>query len=222
VLALARTHGFTVVEDDLYGLLAYDQPAPPALKALDRDDAVVYLTSFSKTFMPGLRLGCLVAPPRLHERFLTLRIAADLGSPPLLQRALAAFLEDGGLRRHLRRVLPVYRERRDALLAALQPTMPPAVRWTRPAGGFCTWLTLPGRSPGGEVARLMRQAGWAVAPGEVFLAQPTGEQHLRLCFGNLAADALARGIQALGQVIRFQAARGEAIGPATGELPPLV
>jgi DNA-binding transcriptional MocR family regulator len=222
LLTLAKTHGFYVVEDDLYAGLAYDAPAPCALKALDGQDRVVYLSSFSKSLMPGLRLGYLLAPPFLQEKVLSLRLAADLVSPSLTQRALATFLQAGGLRRHLRRVLPIYCERRNALVAAMQANLPPPVHWTHPAGGLCTWLTLPRHRGLAEIVPLMLQQGWEIAPGDVFLAQPSANQHVRLCFGNLPADALARSMRALGQIARQQLATPSPAVQEGGELAPLV
>jgi DNA-binding transcriptional MocR family regulator len=172
--------------------------------------------------MPGLRLGCLVAPPALQEKVLSLRLAADLVSPSLTQRALAAFLQSGGLRRHLRRVLPVYCERRNALVTTMQANLPPLVTWTHPAGGFCTWLTLPRRRGLADIVRLMLQQGWEIAPGDVFLAQSSGDQHVRLCFGNLPADALGRSMRALGQVVREQLATPVPALQEDGDYTPLV
>jgi DNA-binding transcriptional MocR family regulator len=222
LLMLAKTHGFYVVEDDLYAAIAYDAPAPPALKALDDQDRVVYISSFSKSLMPGLRLGFLLAPPALQDKVLSLRLAADLVSPSLTQRALAAFLQSGGLRRHLRRVLPIYCERRDALVAAMQANLPPVAHWTCPAGGFCTWLTLPRHHGLTDVVRLMLQQGWEIAPGDVFLAQPSSDQHVRLCFGNLPAEALGRSMRALGQIVREQLATPSPAIQDGGEFAPLV
>jgi DNA-binding transcriptional MocR family regulator len=222
LLTLAKTHGFLIVEDDIYGLLAYDAPAPPALKSLDEHDLVVYLTSFSKAFMPGLRLGCLVAPPFLQERLLSLRLAADLVSPSLLQQTLAAFLQGGGLRRHLRRVLPVYRQRRDALVAGLQANAPPSLHWTQPAGGFCAWLTFPRHRGLAEIVRLMLEQGWEVAPGDVFLTQPSAEQHVRLCFGSLPVDAITRSVRTLCQIVREQLAIPAPMIQEGGDHAPLV
>lgn len=222
LLMLAKTHGFYVVEDDLYAALAYDGPAPPALKALDDQDQVVYVSSFSKSLMPGLRLGYLLAPRILQEKVLSLRLAADLVSPSLTQRALAAFLQSGGLRRHLRRVLPIYCERRNALVAAMQAHLQPPVHWTHPAGGFCTWLTLPRHRGFTEIVRLMLQQGWEIAPGDVFLAQASGDQHVRLCFGNLPADALGRSMRVLGQIVRAQLATPKQAIQEGGEFAPLV
>ena len=98
--------------------------------------------------MPGLRLGCLVAPPALQEKVLSLRLAADLVSPSLTQRALAAFLQSGGLRRAPRRVLPVYCERRNALVTSMQANLPPLVTWTHPAGELLHLAYLPRRRGG--------------------------------------------------------------------------
>ncbi len=207
LVALAETHGFTLVEDDLYAPLAYAEPAPPALKAFDHRGAVVYVNSFSKTLMPGLRLGYMVAPAALLDRLVSLRLAADLGSPPLLQRTLAGFLHGGGLRRHLKRVLPLYGARRDAMLQALRQTMPASVTWTAPSGGLCCWLTLPRRRALADLPQLLVEQGWAAAPGEVFLAQPAADLHLRLSFGTLPPEAIRRGVETLARIVREQLAQ---------------
>jgi DNA-binding transcriptional MocR family regulator len=207
LVTLAETHGFTLVEDDLYAPLAYAEPAPPALKAFDHRGVVVYVNSFSKTLMPGLRLGYMVAPAALLERLVSLRLAADLGSPPLLQRTLASFLHGGGLRRHLKRVLPLYGARRDAMLQALRQTMPASVTWTAPSGGLCCWLTLPRRRALADLPQLLVEQGWAAAPGEVFLAQPAADLHLRLSFGTLPPEAIRRGVETLARIVREQLAQ---------------
>ncbi len=206
LLELADRFDFYIIEDDLYGWLAYDDAPPAPLKAADANQRVLYVTSFSKTLMPGLRLGMLVAPPALRERLTALRIAADLGSPLLLQRTLATFLHRGDFRRHLRRMLPVYRQRRDATLRAFDAFMPAGVQWTRPCGGLCCWLTLPHHPAMADVPRLVLQQGWAVAPGNVFLPEESAHQHLRVCFGALPAESIRRGVEVLGEVIRQQQA----------------
>lgn len=207
LLELADRLDFYIIEDDLYGWLAYDDAPPAPLKAADANQRVLYVTSFSKTLMPGLRLGMLVAPPALRERLTALRIAADLGSPLLLQRTLATFLHRGDFRRHLRRMLPVYRQRRDATLRAFDAFMPAGVQWTRPHGGLCCWLTLPHHPAMADVPRLVLQQGWAVAPGSVFLPEESANQHLRVCFGALPAESIRRGVEVLGGVISQQLAR---------------
>lgn len=222
LLELAERFGFFLVEDDLYGLMAYDAPPPAPLKTFDRTGRVVYVTSFSKTLMPGLRLGLLVAPPALRERLTSLRMAADLGSPLLLQRVLATFLRRGDFRRHLQRVLPIYRARRDATLHALDAHMPPAVTWTRPQGGFSCWLTLPRRHHSSDLPRLAARQGFTVAPGNVFLTGSEGDHFLRISFGGLPVATIHHNIEQLSHLVRDQLSRAPLAPAALDEWTPLV
>ncbi len=206
LLALAEQHGLVIVEDDIYGLLSYDGPALP-LKASDRHGLVVYLQSASKVMLPGLRVGYLVAPAPLREQLLPLRRASDLTSPPLLHRALADFLHRGRLRMHLRRMIPIYRERRDALLNAMQYWMPDCVQWTRPAGGFCCWVTLPESDMLDDLYQATLGRGVSFTPGEVFLAEPDGRHHFRLCFGSQPPEIIREGVALIGGLLRERVGR---------------
>jgi DNA-binding transcriptional MocR family regulator len=218
VLELAERLGFMVVEDDLYAAMTFDAPPPSALKADDHSDGVVYVSSFSKTFMPGMRLGYVVAPPALLHRLVDLRRATDLCGPPLLQRTMAEFLRRDGLKRHLRRVLPVYRERRNTLLAALAMNMPQGVHWTQPQGGFCCWLSLPPQPYFGDLYQAALRQGWAFAPGEVFLAQPSGQQHLRICFGQQPPETIRSGVEALARLIQARMEQATVLPAPAGDV----
>jgi DNA-binding transcriptional MocR family regulator len=182
--ALAARHDLWLIEDDVYGRLAYDGPPPPALAAFDHAERVIYLSSVSKALAPDLRIGWVVAPKEVREQLLALRYATDLCLPTVLQRALARYLTEGGLATHLARSLPVYRRRRDALLMALRHHMPKGVRWTEPQGGLCAWLTLPPDERLRDVHRLALRYGLAVAPGAAFWVTPPEAIHLRLAFGH--------------------------------------
>ena len=209
LLSLAEKHQLTLVEDDVYGRLAYDAPPPPSLKVLDKVGLVVYLSSFSKILMPGLRIGYVIAGVPLRSQLLTLRRAADLCGPAFVQRALAGFLRDGGLKRHLRRVIKAYRERRDTLLAAMRAYMPEVVRWTEPAGGFCCWVTLPQYDVPGQLYRAALERGFAITPGEAFLVESEANEHFRLCFGNQTSEGIRSGVEVLGEVIQEQIKKGQ-------------
>jgi DNA-binding transcriptional MocR family regulator len=202
LLALAADYGLILVEDDIYGRLAFDAPALPTLYALDRHNLVFYVSSYSKVLMPGLRLGFVAAPSRWADRLLSLRRATDLCSPTLLQRALALFLRNGGLKRHLRKSLPIYRERRNAMVTALQRTLPPDIHWEIPTGGFCVWLTMPSYHPFADLEQAVLRQGWAVTPGEVFLAEPSAQKSLRLCYGTLTPDAIHAGVNVVSRLVR--------------------
>jgi DNA-binding transcriptional MocR family regulator len=214
VLSLAERYRLYVIEDDTYGQLAYSDVRRLPLKASDRHNQVIYLSSFSKTLMTGLRIGYLVMPPELRERLLVLRQAIELSGMALIQRSIATFIHRGRFKAHLRRVLPRYRERRDALMGALQRNMPLGVEWTKPEGGFCCWVTLPPGRSTGQYADLYHTAlrhGMAFTPGDVFLIEPDGATHLRLCFGKHTPEQIDEGIAVLGHLLR-----GDRVGRLRG------
>jgi len=207
LLELASAHGFTLVEDDTLGLLSYEKTPPTPLYALAQRLAagtpVVHLASLSKVLMPGLRIGYLVAPPTLLERFTALHNVSDItGPPPLLQRATARFIRQSGLKQHLRQVLPIYQKRRDVLLSALQRYMPDGVAWSQPEGGFSCWVSLPRLFSALELHHQALAQGVAITPGEAFLAQADAQMHFRLCFGSQSSEGLEEGVKTLAQLIR--------------------
>ncbi|MDQ4075440.1 MAG: PLP-dependent aminotransferase family protein, partial [Chloroflexota bacterium] len=202
LLRLAEAYDLLLVEDDLYRPLAYDDPPPAPLKQLDASERVVYLSSFSKTLFPGIRVGYLVAPRALYGQLTHRMRATSLCGPSLLQRALAIFLENGAFHRHLQRVLPHYRTRRDALLDALDAYMPDGAQWSTPQGGFCCWITLPGNHPFDDLHYAALQAGVAFAPGEVFFPHTDNKRHLRLCFGKETPETIRVAVERLATLVR--------------------
>jgi DNA-binding transcriptional MocR family regulator len=222
LLELAARTGLTIVEDDIYGRLAFEGPPPPALKADDHAGRVIYLSGFSKSLMPGLRMGYLAAPPELVRRLVQLRQAQDVCSPLFVQRALTIFIEQGWWHTHLRRMLPRYRERRDTLLRAMERHFPMGVSWTRPRGGFSSWVSLP---TGVSVRDLYVSAigrGVAFTPGQVFLAQPDERPRLRLCFGAEPPERLADAVVTLGALLRERGVSRSLPPPPLDEYVPMV
>lgn len=209
IITLAEKYSCTIIDDNIYGPISFDGPEPLPLKALDKTGRVIYISGFSKALMPGLRIGYLVAPPHLRTRLLTLRRSTDLCSPELTQRALAHFLQDGGLKRHLKRVIPAYKERRDALMETLALHMPKTVQWTHPTGGFCCWVTLPYYFERGELYQVALQNGFAFTPGEAYLLEDDQYDHFRLCFGNQSTAGIRSGIRLLADLIRQRITEGK-------------
>jgi len=141
LLDWARRSNGWIIEDDYLGELQLKGRAAPALASLDQAGRVLHIGTFSKTITPGLRLGFLVVPPALAERFGTVAACLSPAPAPVIQRAVADFIAEGHFLRHLRRMKRLYAARRDALLAALRETAPPgcAVR----LGGLAVLLDLP-------------------------------------------------------------------------------
>ncbi len=202
ILALAARHRCVLVEDDWAGDLGFGDPRPPTLHALDGGRRVIYLSTFSKKLMPGLRLGWVVAPPPVMRRLEALKQIQDFGTSPLMQAALHRFLQAGGLAEHLRAVLPVYRRRRDAMLASLERDFPRGVHWTRPDGGLFLWVTLPARMNSNDLFVAARQRGVLFSRGELFHSDGSGRETLRLTYGGVTPERIESGISILGELLR--------------------
>lgn len=202
LIDLATRYDFWIVEDDVYGLLAYDDLPLPALKALDRSDRMIYISSFTKILMPGIRVGYIHAPQPLVKRLLILKRTDDLCSPAFIQQALAEYLHTGSLKSHLRHVLPIYKQRRDTLVRELALHMPKGISWIAPQGGFSCWLTLPCESDTAEIYRRALKNGVAVTPGDAFYIQSASLPHLRICFAAHKESSIREGINVLSEVLR--------------------
>lgn len=221
LLRLARLHDFLLLEDDTYGLLGFERAAPPALHALDRNDRVVYISSFSKMLAPALRLGALVAPAALLPALAAAKQTSDLVCSALLQRALAHFLHEDHMAPHLQKVTGMYAQRRDTMVQSLQRHLPQC-RWTVPTGGLSLWVELPpGIVERDFTADALRQ-GIGIAPGEAFVARPRPQAAMRLSYGAHSPERIEQGVAALGRVLeahlrRFDA-RSTLVSGAAGPL----
>jgi 2-aminoadipate transaminase len=200
ILWIAREHNLLIVEDDVFSALAYDHKPLPAWKSLDKDNRILFVTSFSKGFMPGLRLG-LIGTVDPHLSLLTLaRQTSSLNSSPLMQHALALYLQRGNWGIHLQAARDLYRARRDAMDDALERFLP-MCHWTSPHGGFSIWVALPQEINEAEIVQAAIQSGINVTPGQSFFLPPYPSGFLRLCFGTQTPDQIRQGIKILGNVV---------------------
>ncbi len=222
LLSLAARHRVPLVEDDIYCRLVYEGTAPPALKADDQEGLVLHLGSFSKSLLPGVRVGYVAAAPQMIGRLVAAKQATDLCSPPLLQRALALFIQHGWLENHLRRSIPQYRARRDALLSALARYMPSGLRWTSPRGGFCSWVSLPHGISTTDLYLAAIEQGVAFVPGDVFFAGPPPRPYIRLCFATQSPQVIGEAVEILGRVLSTHLLRRTFATPALADYVPLV
>jgi len=200
--ALARRWEVPVVEDDFVGDLRYEGRAQPALKSLDTHGDVIYISSFSKMLMPGLRLGYIVANGPVYEALIAQKRINDLNTSNFSQRAVEAYITVGRYRAHLRRACQFYSRRRDTFMAALTREMPPEVRWMPPQGGLFVWLELP---PALTWERLLPAAvdeGVAFMPGSPFFPDGSGRSCMRLNFTLHPSEVIDTGVRRLARVIR--------------------
>jgi 2-aminoadipate transaminase len=212
---LADKYGIPIIEDDPYGQLRYEGEHLRPLLVLDRENLrrddgyhlgnVLYLSTFSKTLAPGLRLGWIVAPPDVIAKLVQLKQGCDLHTSTFTQMVAYEVARDGFLDEHVKFIRKVYRERRDVMLNALQEMFPPEVTWTHPQGGLFLWVTLP---EGMDAQRLFEAAlheDVAFVPGDSFFAAGgEGCRHLRLNFSNATPERIGEGIRRLSIAVRRQ------------------
>ena len=202
LIQLASERGIHIVEDSPYRKVRFEGRNLPSLKALDTDDTVFYVGTFSKLMAPGLRVGWTVASAEMIARMIQLK--SDGGSCPLTQRVIAEFLGGGRLPAHIERVQTTYRANRDAMVAALRRDLPDAA-FEIPQGGYYVWLTLPDGVDGDRVARLALDGGVTVLAGSKFFASPETphpKNHLRVAYSHATADEVDAGIRMLATAYR--------------------
>ena len=204
LIALAGRYNVPILEDDFVGDLRYEGHAQPALKALDPGGRVIYVSTFSKMLMPGLRVGFLTAEGPVYGRLVNCKRVNDLATSNLIQRAVEAYVTVGYYQAHLRRSRQLYRRRRDAMLLAIKRYLPAGVKVDPPQGGLYAWLRLPVPLSAQELLPLACQAGVAFVPGSNFFANPDdGADCLRLNFATQPPEKIEEGIRRLGQAMRW-------------------
>jgi 2-aminoadipate transaminase len=221
---LASARRLPILEDDFGGDLRFEGADLPSLKALPGGGDVIYLSTFAKKLLPGLRIGWIAAPRQLAEHITGLKKITDYSTSLLLQAAVHEFCRRGDLERHLTHVVRQYRERRDAMLSAMRRCFPQEVSWTKPPGGLVIWVTLPGGLDADEVAAAAAERGVLVGRGDLFHVDGgTGRGNLRLTFAQAGAREIHRGIRVLGDVMHRSIRAGRSAARAsTAESLPLI
>jgi len=218
LVLLADKYGIPIIEDDPYGQLRYEGEHLPPLVVIDRENLrrdqgysignVIYLSTFSKTLAPGLRLGWIVAPPDVIAKLVQLKQGADLHTSTFTQVVAYEVAKDNFLDEHVKLIRKVYRERRDVMIESLKKYFPPEVTWTHPQGGLFLWVTLP---EGMDCNRLFETAlteNVAFVPGDCFYAHNgfdnEGARHMRLNFSYGQPEQIREGIRRLAAAIKQQ------------------
>jgi 2-aminoadipate transaminase len=221
LVELARQQEMLIVEDNPYGLLRYDGDPQPTLYSLDGGDYVLYLGTLSKILSPGIRIGWVAAPPPVLEKIGLGKQAADLCTSTLSQYFVREYFAEGGWLDYIADLIEIYRERRDAMLEALERHFPPQAEWTRPEGGLFLWVTLPDYIDTTDLLAKALRDNVAFVPGRAAYVDGRGASSMRLNFSASDVDELREGIRRIGHVISEQIALYETItGEHRIDLPP--
>ena len=190
LLKWAQENGSWLVEDDYDSEFRYESPPIVSLQGLDSDDRVIYVGTFSKVLFPSLRLGYIVVPADLVERFSVIRRASDLAPPGLLQEVVAEFIGEGHFERHIRRMRMLYQERRSVLVNSLVHELGDAGTIRGAKAGMHFAMTFAGLGSDTEIAaQAASQKLWLWPLSAAYLNQPA-EQGFILGFGGTPASSI--------------------------------
>jgi DNA-binding transcriptional MocR family regulator len=200
ILDICRSEKIFIVEDNPYGLLGFDRPSPNAMRAEDSEN-VIYLGSFSKTIVPGFRIGWALVPQSLKEKLVIASESSILCPSNFSQMAIASYLANQPWREQIASFCALYKVRRDAMLSALDAYFPKAATWTKPAGGFYVWVTLPPEIDTKAMVPRAIAAKVAYVPGTAFFADGFGSWSLRLSYCYPTPERITQGVMALSKVV---------------------
>ena len=201
-MEVVNKYNVPVLEDDPYGELRYDGERIPSLKSMDTKGNIIFLGSFSKIFMPGLRLGWILGAPEVLDKVVKLKQAIDLQTSSFAQRQASYFIDMFDLDAHVEQIKALYGKRRTLMYESMQKYFPEGITFTYPEGGLFTWVTLP---EGMDAKELMPKAlakNVAYVPGGPFYPNGGNANHFRLNYSNMTEDRIVDGIHRLGDVLK--------------------
>lgn len=210
LVELAERRDLLILEDNPYGLLDFAGRTMASLKEL-APERVVYVSTMSKTFAPGARVGWVAAPAPIRDKLVLLREAGDLCQSNLTQLVVARWLATTSWEDQVKRFREVYRERAEQMLHALDEFIPPGVAWTRPTGGFYVWMTLPEQLDASSMLAKAITHRVAYVPGRGFYADGSGGRQLRLCYSFPEPAEIREGVERLGLLLVDELELAEAV-----------
>ena len=202
VAAIVQARNVLVVEDDPYGDLRFRGQPAPALQTF-APEHVVYVSTLSKIFAPGLRLGFCLAPPLIRDWLYRAKQGADLHSNTYAQALATEYICGGFIERQVPKIIELYRPRQEAMLAALEHHLPREYRWIRPEGGMFIWVEGPAGVDAEQIYWKAVEQKVAFVPGKYFYIEPEdGLPTMRLNFTRVNEATIEEAIARLGRVIR--------------------
>ena len=199
VLELAESYNCYIIEDDYVSDLDFEGRGYKPLKALDKYNRVIFIKSFSKIFMPGLRLGFMIVPSALTENLLTAKHITDISTSGLIQRAFDLYIRKGYWDKHFNFMYKIYKERYEKTTEALNRNLGSSFSFTGPGGGLNLWLGLPYGFPVNTLVKHAADHNIVFAPGRIFYSgsAPQTLNNIRLSFAAVYTEQIEAGIEKL-------------------------
>ncbi len=202
IAEIARDYDVLVIEDDPYGELRFEGEALPSLFSLEGGKNIIYMSTFSKTIAPGLRIAYAAGDEELIGKLALLKQGTDLQTNTFGQFIINEYLELGRHRDHIALISRTYGERRDMMLKAMEKHFPGSMTWNRPRGGMFLWVTLPEGWDAKELLLRCIERNVAFVPGQEFFPDGTGRNTMRMNFSNASPENIEEGIKRMGEVFQ--------------------
>ncbi len=202
LVEISKENDLLVVEDDPYGELYFETEKQPSLFTLSEGRNVIYLSTFSKTIAPGLRVAFAAADEEIAGKLALIKQGTDLQTNTLGQYIVNEYLESGLIPEHLRKLRTTYRKRRDLMLSAMKKHFPSTVAWNCPGGGMFLWVTLPQGWNARDLLLRCIEHNVAFVPGQEFFPDGSGRNTMRMNFSNASPENIELGIERMGEVLK--------------------
>lgn len=203
VIRLAEKYGAYIIEDDYVSDLDFENHGFSPLKALDSKNRVIYIKSFSKIFMPGLRLGFMIVPQNVKHQTLEAKHTTDISTSGLTQRTFDLYIREGHWNKHFKFMYGIYKDRYFETIKALDANLPSGLKYFKPGGGLNLWLELPYGFPVNSLLKHAASCDIVFAPGRIFFSgnSPQSINNIRISFAAVRTEQIGQGIKKLSQLI---------------------
>ena len=202
ILSLCERYDVTLIEDDTLYDFCYNNQRITPFKALDYKNRVVYIKSFSKILMPGLRIGFMVIPRRFWASVASVRGIMDVSAGSIIQKALEYYLRTWGWQGHTEYIREYGAKRYETAVTSAKGQLGDLVQYALPGGGISLWIQLKKGLSASEITSRLLLRGVVVSPGSQYDTTPKGDSSLRLCFAGLTDEEIKRGFQIIGETLK--------------------
>ncbi|MGE0090650.1 MAG: PLP-dependent aminotransferase family protein [Bacteroidales bacterium] len=202
IIEIAKKYDVLIVEDSPYREIRFEGKEQPTIFELDNSGHVILLGTFSKTFVPGFRIGWVIAEERIVDKFVTAKQSTDLCTPVLNQMIAAKYMQKGFFDENLKKTIENYREKRKVMLQAFRENMPNGVTWTEPEGGLFLFLRLPEHMDAEVLFKKAIENNVAFVLGSVFHCDGSGKNTMRLNFSYMSIEKTKEGVKRLAKAIK--------------------
>lgn len=202
IIEIAHKYHVLIVEDSPYRELRFEGVAQPTIYQLDKEGTTITLGTFSKIFVPGFRIGWVIADPKIIDKFVTTKQSVDLCTPPFVQRIAGRYMEKGLFSTKLGDIIRLYKHKKDLMMDCFAKYLPEGVKWTNPEGGLFLFVYLPEHMDAEKLFKIAIANKVAFVLGTVFYCDGSGKNTLRINFSYCSDEQIVEGVKRLGQAIR--------------------